>query len=284
MVTCRALISFLVAALALQTNATGRDFSADFAVVFADATTEAKLEKLPLSRAVLADAIEWAAKAGARGVILKFFLDRPRQLEGDRALAHALTLLPVLLQARIDDTEAASNDLPSRFLLPGDTRATAINGTGAWIPIPPFSAPAHDICFVDFLSATVPVIESYRGASVKSLLLCAVELATGERAIPSAAGTLAFMGNTLPTDELFRLSVPIVDLSPLETLTLHDLLDGSIAASSLKGKVVILAYDGPNINRLDSGYGAVGAHRLFVLLLRDFYQSLPDGLRPAYGR
>ena len=265
----------LVAALALQTNAAGRDFSADFAVVFADATTEAKLGELPLDRTVLANAIESAAKAGARGVVLKFFLDRPRQLEGDRALAHAMTLVPVLLQARIDDTEAASNELPSRFLLPGGARTTAIHGRGAWIPIPLFSAPAHDICFVDFSSSTVPLIESYRGASVKSLLLCAVELAAGERATSSATGTLALMGNALPTDERFELSVPIVDRSPLETMTLHDLLDGSIAASSLKGKVVILAYDGPNISRLDGGYGAVGAHRLFVLLLRDFYQSLP---------
>lgn len=275
MATCRALLSWLVAALALQANAAGRDFSADFAVVFADATTEAKLGELPLDRTLLVKAIESAAKAGARGVILKFFLDRPRQPSSDQALAHAMTRLPVLLQARIDDAQARSNDLPTRFLLPGDPRTTAIRGTEGWIPIPLFSAPAHDICFVDFSSSTVPLIESYRGASVKSLLLCAVELATGERAISSATGTLTFMGRALPTDERFRLSVPIADRRPLETLTLHDLLDGTIAASSLQGKVVILAYDGPHIDRLESGYGTVGAHRLFVLLLRDFYQSLP---------
>jgi hypothetical protein len=189
-----------------------------------------------------------------------------------------MTSLPVQLQARIDDAEPASNDLPPRFLLPGGARTTAVRGTRGWIPPPLFSAPAHDICFVDFSSSNVPLIESYRGAAVKSLLLflCAVELATGQRATASAAGALAFMGNALPTDHRFMLPVPIVDRRPLETSTLHDLLDGSTAASSLKGKVVILAYDGPNIARLASGYGVVGAHRLFVLLLRDFYQSLPQ--------
>ncbi len=119
------------------------------------------------------------------------------------------------------------------------------------------------------------MIETYGGSLVKSLILCAIELASGTRASFSEEGALIVADAAVPADNLFRLSVPIVDRQPLNEVKLHDLLDGRVAASSLKDKVVILAYDGPRIGLLDSGYGTVGAHRLFVLLLRDIYQRLP---------
>lgn len=271
---CRALIGLLLAMVSLQVNAAAVDFSADFAVVFADATTEARFGDVPFDRTVLARASELAAKAGARGVILKFFLDRARQPTSDQELAHAMTLLPVLLQARIDDSEPNSNDLAQRFVLSGGARTTAVSGTNGWIPIPLFAEPARDVCFVDFASALIPMIETYRGSPVKSLILCAVELASDAKTSFSDTGALTLSGTAVPTDHLFRLSVPVVNSSPLNELKLHDLLDGTIAASSLKGKVVILAYDGPHMDLVESGYGAVGAHRLFVLLLRDVYQRL----------
>ena len=68
----------------------GGDFERDFAVVFITQATEAKHGRYPLDRALLAQAVERAADAGAKGVIIKFFLDQARTTEGDRRLAMAL--------------------------------------------------------------------------------------------------------------------------------------------------------------------------------------------------
>lgn len=268
----RALISLILLVASLRLNAA--DFSSDFAVVFADATTEARFGKVPFDRGLLAKAIGTAAKAGARGVIVKFFMDHSRDPASDRELAREMTRIPVLLQARIDDAAPRSNALAPRFLLAGGPRITAVSGKNGWIPIEPFAESASDVCFVDAASGSIPMIETYRGAPVKSLILCAVELASGTRASFTVRGALTVAGVTVPTDDLFRLSVPVVDRRPLNEVKLHDFLDGTVAASSLKGKVVILAYDGPHIGLAETGYGTVGAHRLFVLLLRDVYQRL----------
>ncbi|MES2247020.1 MAG: CHASE2 domain-containing protein [Pseudomonadota bacterium] len=269
----RALVASFLSLVSLQLNAA--DFSSDFAVVFADATTEARFGEVPLDRVLLAKAIGLAAKGGARGVIIKFFLDHSGDPTSDQELAQAMTRVPVLLQARIDDSEPRSNALAPRFVLEGEARSTAISGTNGWIPTELFAQAASDICFVDAASGSISMIETYGGSLVKSLILCAIELASGTRASFSEEGALIVADAAVPADNLFRLSVPIVDRQPLNEVKLHDLLDGRVAASSLKDKVVILAYDGPRIGLLDSGYGTVGAHRLFVLLLRDIYQRLP---------
>jgi hypothetical protein len=94
----------------------GRDFSRDFVVVFATATTEARFGKVPLDRSLLAKAIENAAHAEAKGVVIKFFLDLPRNPQSDSRLTRAIATVPVILQARIDDAEPNSNPLPSGVL------------------------------------------------------------------------------------------------------------------------------------------------------------------------
>ena len=57
-----------------------------FVPVFIDARTEARLGPFPYDRAVIAEALTALEKLGAKGVVLKFFLDQPKG-KGDDALA-----------------------------------------------------------------------------------------------------------------------------------------------------------------------------------------------------
>ena len=143
----------------LSSTLLGASFRDDFVMVFIDAASEAKFGAFPLDRSLLERAIRQAGDPRAKGVVLKFFLDQPREEARDLSLAKALTNVPVQLEARIDESQAQQNPLPERFTLPGIKDQTAISGRSGWIPLPMFVANANDVGFVDFSSATqVPLL------------------------------------------------------------------------------------------------------------------------------
>lgn len=259
----------------LACRAQAGDFDRDFAVVFATGQTETRYGKLPLDRKLLAMAIEQASKAQAKGVVLKFFLDLPRDGESDGRLARSLSLLPVVLQARLDDQEPNPNPLPERFRFPGQGLQTAVKGASGWIPLPAFAGNSHDVCFVDFAASPVPVLETYQGHAVRSLLLCAAELARGARATLRPGTDLQLGPVNLPLTANYQTPVTMVPAASLQTIEFSDLVEGKVPEAALKGRVVLLAYDGPNIHVVPSPVGPLGAHRAFVLLLKSFYEGAP---------
>jgi CHASE2 domain-containing sensor protein len=268
---------FIILALLLlpvPMAAFGGDFERDFTVVFITQATEAKYGRFPLDRSLLAQAIEQAAEAGAKGVILKFFLDQARTVEGDRRLASALSRVPVLLQARFDDSEKKPNPLDARFTLPGASFKTAVSGSGAWIPLPEFSRYAHDICFVDFSASPAPIVEMYQNKAVKSLLACATELAMGRKAVIRPAKDISIADRTAVLDSLNRVRIILPQEKSLASFDFNSLLDGSIPSSALRNRVVVIGYDGPSIPQVSSPAGTMGIHRLFVLMLKGFYESM----------
>lgn len=271
--------------LSLPMVAFGGDFERDFTVVFITQATETKYGRIPLDRSLLAQAIEKAADAGAKGVILKFFLDQSRTAGGDHRLATTLSRVPVLLQARIDNSERAPNLLENRFTLPGSNYSSAVSGSSGWIPLPQFSRQAHDVCFVDFDASPIPIIETYRGKTVKSLLACAAELAVGQKAVIRSGKDISIADQTAFLDSLNRVTVTLRHEKSLAFFDFNSLLDGSIPPSALRNRVVLIGYDGPNIPHLGSPVGTVGAHRLFVLMLRRFYESMAPNkaLHPILG-
>jgi hypothetical protein len=176
-------LKFLIlAAIMFPVIALAGTFEEDFVVVFIDAKTEAEFGSIPLNREVLAKGIDRIASAGARGLVLKFFLDQAKDEQGDRLLERALSQLPTVLQARLDNSEQHPNVLAGRFTLM-DSFEVAASGSSGWVPLPRFAKNAKDIGFVDFNSTTVPMIEQYQSMQVKSLILCAIELAAGKRAV-----------------------------------------------------------------------------------------------------
>jgi len=252
----------------------GGDFERDFAVVFITQATEAKHGRYPLDRALLAQAVERAADAGAKGVIIKFFLDQARTTEGDRRLAMALSRVPVLLQARLDDSEKSPNPLDARFTLAGASLKTAVSGGSGWIPLPEFSRQARDVCFVDFDSFPAPIVEMYQGKSVKSLLACAVELAVGHKAVIRPNKEISIGDQTAVLDSSNQVTVTLRREKPLSYYDFNSLLDGSIPPSALQSRVVVIGYDGQSVPQMSSPIGTMGIHRLFAYMLKGFYESL----------
>ena len=125
-----------------------RASSPRFAIVLIDAQSESQYGEFPLDRRLIAQAVDRLADLKAKGVILKFFFDQAKEGAGDAALARAFSRVPVLLQARIDDSEASPNPFPTRCFfagLPSRPALRAFSGSRGWIPLPLFAAGARDI-------------------------------------------------------------------------------------------------------------------------------------------
>lgn len=268
------IISIALLLCTLCTTLFGASFRDDFAVVFIDTASEAKYGTFPLDRSLLASAIQKASDLHARGVVLKFFFDLPKAEAGDNALAHALTNLPVVLQARIDDTTTDPNPLPARFTLSGMKTQTEVSGRSGWIPIPRFVTNAYDVGFVDFSSTRVPLLESYQERTVKSLVLCCIELATRKKAVIEPGQKVTFGKRALQLDahNCIQAKLPMKD--DLAYIPFEKFLAGDIPASLIHGKIVIIGYDGSQMHSFSTTIGQVRAHRLFIYDLQSIYNQL----------
>lgn len=249
-----------------------RDFSQDFAVVLANEKTEIRFGKIPLDRALIAKAITNLARYGAKGVVVKFFLDQPRIPEGDLELARSMSMIPVILQARMDDTEKTPNALPERMTMGHTQYASSVQGRSGWIPLPAFMEKSHAVGFVDFNGPPIPMLETYRSHTVKSLLLCPVELAIGQKAVFRSGKDVRIGDLVVPLDEQNRVSLHIQSHATFKSLQFEDLIEGTLPEDALKGRVVILGYDGPNIPNVVTPAGTLGAHRAFILYLKAFFE------------
>jgi CHASE2 domain-containing sensor protein len=243
-------------------------------VVFIDSETEAKYGDIPLRRSIIAEGMDKLRQMGTRGVVLKFFFDAARDPEDDEKLQEAIGKIPVALQARIDAAEERPNPLPLRFTVEGVSAAVSVSGDRGWIPLPAFSERAMSVGFVDFGSDIVPLFERYQDRIVKSLVLCAVELSAGQKA-KASPGEIRIGGKVLRVDEKNQLKVKIKQ-EKVDYVPFHFVLNGKAQDSAFRNKVVILGYDGPHIHSIKTPNGSVGAHKFFVLALREVYELVPE--------
>lgn len=252
-------------------------FDERFAVVFIDAQTEAQYGGFPLDRKYIAQAVEALAQRRAKGAVLKFFFDLPREGDGDARLAQAMGKLPVLLEARIDDTQAQPNPFPGTFWMSGvlPSAVRAFSGESGWIPLASLSAKARDVGFVDLPEpGWVPMVEKYQGKVVKSLHLCALELAFDTTAKLAPGRSLTLAGKTIELDADNRVQIRFPAADKLSCVKFHDLLSGKLESKAVQGKVVILGYDGAKIQLIQSPLGPIKAHRYFVYGLQDLCRRL----------
>ena len=224
-----------------------------FVPIFIDARTEAKLGSFPYDRAVSADALIAFEKLGAKGVVLKFFIDQPKG-KGDDALALAMTKLPVILQARCDDTEAKPNPLDARFSAPATAQMNfAVTCTAGWIPLPILQKNAANVCFADQVVVdAATILERYQNRAVKSLYVCALELAGKPVPVADAGGTR---------------KVDLAKVPQFDVISLVDVLDGKIERARIAGKIVVFGYEGPKATMHDTAIGRISAHRAFMVNL-----------------
>ncbi|MGV3755761.1 MAG: hypothetical protein ACO1QS_10305, partial [Verrucomicrobiota bacterium] len=151
-----------------------------------------------------------------------------------------------------------------------------VSGRSGWIPLPLFSEQAKAIGFVDSASTTVPMLETYQGRTVKSLVLCSMEMVPGQSAVIEPGKKISIGQKTWKLDTKNRLAGNLPKADDLKYVPFHQLLDRSAPAKLFAGKVVILGYDGPKIHTLDSAIGKVKAHRMFVYSLRGIYEQAAE--------
>jgi CHASE2 domain-containing sensor protein len=143
---------FLPAFLLSCSLASGADFNTAFALVMIDDATEQTLGPFPYDRSLYARAIEACARLKARAVVLKFFLDEPKSVAGDAALAAAMKKIPVFLQARLESGSGTPQPLLARFRYAGGGRtATAVRGDRGWIPLPQLQENAAGVGLLDLV-------------------------------------------------------------------------------------------------------------------------------------
>jgi len=259
---------FLAALFAtLVCTAKAGDFVSKFAVIMIDRETEAKLGPFPYDRAVMASAVNVCAKKGAKAVALKFFFDLPKTAAGDKALCNAMANMSVLLQARLESETGTAQAMPERFSLPASL-PTAIRGDRGWIPLPMFLERAAACGFVDFNSRSVPMVERYRDKNYKSFVVCCLEVAFDKSAVYSPH-QVAFGSQVLRVDghNVFHAELR----SPSwKAFSFAKLLSDEIREEDLKGRVVIIGWDGAKAERIEG----VGIHVYFVQVLAAAYEAL----------
>ena len=270
------LISFVVLGFVTR-RVSASEVPTPFAVVLIDLETEKRLGAFPYDRSVYAKGIERLASSGAKGVVLKVFIDRAKTPEGDSALARAMQKSKVILQARLDETEAKSHPLPERFKIQGLNGPTrkVLSGTRGWIPLPELSKEASDVGFIDSTGwQRIPVIEGYRGEYYKSLYTAALELALDTRAAIKPGESLSINGKTAVLDAQSQFTIKLPEKDDLDYIPFHRLLDPEFSADSVRGKVVILGYDGAGMPVNQTSIGKVKGHRLFCYQLFSLFEAL----------
>jgi CHASE2 domain-containing sensor protein len=290
----------LVCTLAIVATSTHAQSKPPFELVLVDAQSEKRFG-FPVDRKVVADSIKVLKDAGVTGVVLKFFYDQPaKNPESDAALAEAISSTKTLLQARMDDAEFGENPLPARFVLNNIKGASKndLSGNSGWLPLPTFAKGAHDIGFVDIKDGDdVPMVVKYRDQDVNSLTLAALELALGETAEVISGSKVKIGSKSLTLSEDNQVALRLesdksvdrnVDRNSdrsnerngergserLDYVSFADLVDGKVDAARLRGKVVVIGYDGVKMELVQTNVGPMKADRHFFLGLLDVWRQL----------
>jgi hypothetical protein len=245
-----------------------------FVMVMYDSRTERSLGSFPPSRAQYASAVSILKGYGAKAIVVKYFLDLPKDAPGDAAFADSMKGIPVFLQACIDNTEAHPNRLDSRFAvqlrdIPGRVPA----GNSGWTPLEQFSTNAYDVGFVDMRRADlVPLFERYQQKIYRTLWLSVLQYA-----LPGLHADGKYLANgrkKLAINEYGEVPVHYPREDKLDYISFGELIRKDTDKSRLEAKVVIIGYDGNNSGLLDTPIGKVRAHRAFYYCLQDLYAQL----------
>lgn len=263
-------------------------FNDGFMFVFIDERTERAFNGPPFDRSLYAGVVDRCRELGAKGVVIKLFLDREHTESGDQALAGAMARLPVIMQARIEPQTGRPDDLPVKFVFEPRTLPTAEQGDRGWLPIPRLAAVAADIGFVDFAGENIPLLEVYRGKTYKSVVVCALELQSGARARLGKDNRLMLGDRAFPTAANFVLGIKR-SLDPLPACGLSELLSGEISPAEIRGKVVIFGWIGAGAGAISTAEGRVPSHVYFGQCLRGAFERIDRGApganhAPALGR
>lgn len=208
----------------------------------------ARLGPMPIDRVNYAQAISNARKAGAKAVVMKYFLDTEKS--SDPLVQAAMLELPVLLQAGFDK----NGKLESFQALEKFTRNASdlrdishpYRTRALELPNPTLLGAGNALGFVEArLSKQHNKIESFavlpNGKILPSLQLLLAETAIGTQA--KVHGHVLSLGKThFILDEEGRITCPYMRSPTPLAIPILQLLDDQLPVGSLSGKVVVLAY------------------------------------------
>ncbi|HAZ14802.1 MAG: hypothetical protein A2X86_22235 [Bdellovibrionales bacterium GWA2_49_15] len=265
-----ALIPFITFfSVLLLSVATVEAGTTPFVAVFIDAKTEQAMGHFPYDRSITAKAIAKLREAGARGAVIKYYLDQSLPGTGDDDLALELKRFPVLLQARFDAEEKAPHSLPARFNMASRVQGKTsllLAGASGWIPLEKLSQNCAGVGFVDVVAESesqVPLVVSYKTMLVPSLWLAALELLEGAKG-KVVIGKNATIGKlVLPVNDAGEAKYQLPASDKIDSLSFTDLVGGRIDQKKLRGKIVILGVDVEKIPTFETKIGKIGIHRLF---------------------
>lgn len=261
--------ALLFAATALRAE----DFGERFAFVAIDEQTEKQFGPMPLDRRIIGRAVDACRAAEAKGVVLKFYYDQPKEAGADAALAAAISKFPVALQARISQDDGTEDEVPRRFAI-GGAVACDIQGSRGWIPIPLLLNSAAHVGFVDYkLPEEVPMAIEYRGNRYKSLTLICLEMAYGTTASFEDGGRIILGDRQLFALRQNSMRVQFNEGEGVPAASLLDLLAGKLN-DSVKGRVVIIGIETPKAPAINVFGRSYGVHRYFIEALASAQRSM----------
>jgi CHASE2 domain-containing sensor protein len=245
-----------------------------FVVVMYDQKSEQLIAPFPVDRARYAEALAVLKEDGARAVVFKFFFDQPKNGDSDLKLEESLKLLPVFLQARIDNSEPNANGLADRFYLELDGKfRAALSGDSGWLPLPQFAENAAGIGFVDIRKTdSVPIVEMYKGRPVPSLGYAILAYCLPNLRIDK--GRLVNGERTIKIGDNGEVAVRYPKQDNLTAFSFYDLVTRRLDPSLFADKIVIIGYDGEAMDKLKTPIGMVKSHRVFIYTLYDLYERL----------
>jgi hypothetical protein len=248
-----------------------------FIFVFIDGKTESKIGKFPYSRDIYAKAIKVVSKNGAKAVVLKYFIDEPKDQIGDIELSESFTEIPVFLQCRLNITQNNPNILPDRFLsseIAINKPDNIISGISGWMPLKIFSDNCYDVGFVDIYNRKnnryCPILGLYQNTIIKSLPIKIFEYLFSEN-IEIENRTMIFRNNSYRLTSKYEYKLTFSDKVQLKIYSFIDLLEDKIGRDELSGKIVILGYGGNRQGLITTPIGELKAHEYFGYILLSMY-------------
>jgi hypothetical protein len=289
LVACTAWLAAATTTPAPSTSTVSRD---RFTIVLIDAKTEAALGEFPYSRSLYAEMLDRLQQYEVRAICLKFFLDQPKDEEGDAALETAMahSKVPILLEACLRNDEASTSRLDDRFCFSakGLHVERLVGGEKGWLPMERFQKYASAVGFVDVSDVDrAPIFEKLGSRVVRSLPLALIECADGATARITPDQRLQIGPRTLQLDAegQVRVRVPAPDV-PLGAISMRSVLKGDAPRERLRGRVVVVAYDGAKMPLIKTSLGEYRADCLAwweLLSIDEQLQEAPPATRAGVG-
>jgi len=266
----------VVLGFALLINNSPLSAESPFAFVVYDHRSEEALGAFPPARDVYAKIVTSLKDYKPIAIVFKYFLDQKKDGPGDQLFARSLKGMEVFFQARIDNTEKKPNSMDVNYSITLDkVPQKLLSGTSGWLPLPDFAQGAKGIGFVDVRNADYfPMYESYQKRVYKSLILSILSYIFPD--LQMSGSYLKRNGRSVVLNEYGEAKVQYPSSDNLEYVSYCDVVNETIAKDKLAGKIVLIGYDGPNIDMFTTPLGEITGHKAYFYGLISLYDELKD--------